>query len=114
LLFEWCSAYSSRWIQIRLWCIKHSTRILISVLFFISLAAAVIEISYALSRPPGFNGHLIGIVLCTCCALLALLCVVKFAVYFSSPEQRAKVMPYMGFNTQAVVTSRARLGLSKN
>ena len=34
----------------------------------------------------------IGIVLCTCCALLALLCVVKFAVYFSSPEQRAKVL----------------------
>ena len=34
-------------------------RILISVLFFISLAAAVIEISYALSRPPGFNGHLV-------------------------------------------------------
>ena len=95
-------------------------RILISVLFFISLTAAVIEISYALSRPPGFNGHLvrktelfhwkkdpfsssikpkhhkisifqIGIVLCTCCALLVILCVVKFAVYFSSPEQRAKV-----------------------
>ena len=35
-------------------------RILISVLFFISLAAAVIEISYALSRPPGFNGHLVS------------------------------------------------------
>ena len=34
-------------------------RILISVLFFISLTAAVIEISYALSRPPGFNGHLV-------------------------------------------------------
>ena len=121
----------------------------------------------------------IGIVLCTCCALLALFCVIKLAVYFSSPEQRAKVfstekelyitpknlvfstekralhhseksnlfffrqkkelstlkksnlffstekelfthefsvqvMPYMGFNTQAVVTSRARLGLSKS
>ena len=25
-----------------------------------------------------------------------------------------QVMPYMGFNTQAVVTSRARLGLSKS
>ena len=35
-------------------------RILISVLFFISLAAAVIEISFALSRPPGFNGHLVS------------------------------------------------------
>ena len=63
-------------------------------------------------------------VIILCIGLLLVVGIVQTAVYFSSPEQRAKVcshenfslliissvqvLPYTGFNINAVVTSRAK------
>lgn len=105
-------------IRFKLFLTTYLFRIAVALLLTAMIVSAIVRVCIGLrfaplrvEDSPAADTVMIG-VLAVCGSLIAALAVLQCVVFLASPEQRAKVMPYMGFNTQAVVTSRSRLGLN--